>query len=90
MTTSKIVAATMTAFITFVTISASAQIAPVKGTVCFAVSIREAERSPIACKGLGKFASVAEIYEHGYRVVSSGVLPETPAGTVFLIIEERK
>jgi hypothetical protein len=90
MTTRTFVAATLAAFFFFSTTSALAQTAPLKGTICFAASIREADKSPIACKGLGKFLSVAEIYEHGYRVVSSGVLPETPAGTVFLIIEERK
>jgi hypothetical protein len=61
-----------------------------KGTVCFANSLRDTEHIAIFCKGLGKFASVAEIYERGYRVVSSGVLPETAISTVFLIIEERK
>ena len=71
-----------------VTINASAETAR-KGTVCFANGIRHTEVVPIFCKGLGHFTSIAEIYEHGYRVVSSGVLNE-PGGTVYLIIEEQK
>jgi hypothetical protein len=63
---------------------------PPKGTVCFAMTLRNTEQAHIACKGLGKFSSVAEIYEKGYRVVSSGVFPEAGVSTVFLIIEERK
>jgi hypothetical protein len=63
---------------------------PPKGTVCFSNSLRNADQIPIACKGLGKFSSVAEIYEKGYRVVSSGVFIEAGVSTVFLIIEERK
>lgn len=63
---------------------------PPKGTVCFANSLRNTEQVAISCKGLGKFTSIAEIYERGYRVVSSGVLPEAGTGTVFFFIEERK
>lgn len=63
---------------------------PPKGTVCFANSLRNTEQIAISCKGLGKFNSIAEIYERGYRVVSSGVLPEAGTGTVFFFIEERK
>ena len=63
---------------------------PPKGTVCFSYTLRNTEQGGISCKGLGKFSSVAEIYERGYRVVSSGVLPEAGAGTVFFFIEERK
>lgn len=68
---------------------ASASTAP-KGTVCFANSLRNTEQIAISCKGLGKFNSIAEIYERGYRIVSSGVLPEAGTGTVFFFIEERK
>lgn len=68
----------------------AAQPAPLKGTVCFANLQRDSEQGSISCKGLGKFASVAEIYDRGYRVVSSGVLPSSGPGTAFLIIEERK
>jgi hypothetical protein len=63
---------------------------PPKGTVCFSNSLRNTEQIAISCKGLGKFNSIAEIYERGYRVVSSGVLPEAGTGTVFFFIEERK
>jgi hypothetical protein len=61
-----------------------------KGTVCFSNALRNTEAVPISCKGLGKFASVAEIYDRGYRVVSTGVITEAGTGTVYLIIEERK
>jgi hypothetical protein len=64
--------------------------APPKGTVCFSNAIRNTEQIPISCKNFGKFSSVAEIYERGYRVVSSGVLPEAGTGTVFFFIEERR
>jgi opacity protein-like surface antigen len=63
---------------------------PPKGTVCFANSLRNTEQVGIWCKALGKFSSIADIYERGYRVVSSGVLPEAGTGTVFFFIEERK
>jgi len=63
---------------------------PPKGTICFSNSIRNTDQIPISCKGLGKFSSIAEIYDRGFRVVSSGVIPEAGIGTVFLIIEERK
>jgi hypothetical protein len=90
MTTRIFIAATLAALCSFATTSSSAQTSPMKGTVCFANSLRDTEHVAISCKGLGKFASVAEIYERGFRVVSSGVLPEAGTGTVFLIIEERK
>jgi hypothetical protein len=61
-----------------------------KGTVCFANSIRDTERVNISCKGLGKFSSVAEIYERGYRIVSTSVIHETQVGTVVIFIEEKK
>lgn len=62
---------------------------PPKGTICYGTNgLRMADTQPISCKELGRFSSVAEIYERGYRVVSSGVLPE-PGGTIFLIIEQR-
>ena len=60
-----------------------------KGTICYGSNgLRTADAQPITCKGLGRFTSVADIYERGYRVVTSGVLPEA-GGTVFLIIELR-
>ena len=60
-----------------------------KGTICYGANgLRTVETQPISCRGLGKFASVAEIYERGYRVVTSGVLPEA-GGTIYLIIESR-
>ena len=90
MTTRIYFAATLAAVSIFSNAAEAAETGPIKGTVCFANSLRDTERVAIACKGLGKFASVAEIYERGYRVVSSGVLPEAGTGTVFLIIEERK
>lgn len=63
---------------------------PPKGTVCFSNAIRNTEQVPIFCKNVGKFSSVGDIYERGYRVVSSGVLPEAGTGTVFFFIEERR
>lgn len=86
------VAATLVALFFSITGSVSAQTAPVKGTVCFAQTLRDTEHVAIFCKGLGKFASIAEIYERGFRVVSSGIVAEAGigTGTVFLIIEERK
>lgn len=61
-----------------------------KGTVCFANAIRDTERVNISCKGLGKFSSIAEIYEKGYRVVSSSVINETQVGTLVIFIEQSK
>ena len=63
---------------------------PPKGTVCFARSLRDTEQIPMFCKGLGNMASVAEIYERGYRVVSTGITPEAGTGTVWLIIEKTR
>jgi hypothetical protein len=91
MTTRVFIAAIWAAFSFFATAADAAEAGPVKGTVCFTNSLRDTERSPISCKGLSaKFASVAEIYERGYRVVSSGVVPDVTAVTVFLIIEEMR
>ena len=72
-------------------VAASAQDArPIKGTVCFVNHMREIEQVPFFCKGLGKIASVNELYERGYRVVSSTVLQESVVNTVVFFIEERK
>lgn len=79
------------ASLSFFSVPATAQVAgQVKGTVCFSNQIRDTEKVNIFCKGLGKFVSVAEIYERGFRIVSSGVLPEAGTNTVFFFIEERK
>ncbi len=61
-----------------------------KGTVCFSYEMRNTEKVPIGCKGLGRFFSIAEIYERGYRVVSSTTVMEGPVYTVIFFIEERK
>jgi len=59
-----------------------------KGTTCFSGSLRDTEQSPMSCKGIGKVANVAAIYELGYRVVSTVLLHESGMGTVVLIIEK--
>ncbi len=72
-------------------VAAGAQDAgPIKGTVCFTYDIRNTEQVPFSCKGLGKFANVSDLYERGYRVVSSTVVKETSVNTVVFFIEERK
>ena len=66
-----------------------------KGTICYSNNLAVAgeQTALIGCKGVGRFTSVSEIYERGYRVVSSGFLPETRNGlpplttTIYLIIE---
>jgi len=90
MTTRLLFAATLAAVSVFANAAETVKTGPIKGTVCFANSLRDTERVAIYCKGLGEFASVAEIYERGFRIVSSGVLPEAGTGAVFLIIEERR
>ena len=69
-----------------------------KGTICYSNSLVVAGEANliINCKGLGKFNSIAEIYDRSYRVVSSGFVPESRPGmpaftsTIYMIIEERK
>jgi hypothetical protein len=69
-----------------------------KGTICYSNNLVVAGESNalINCKGLGKFTSIAEIYERGYRVVNTGFLPDPRPGvppltsTLYLIVEERK
>jgi hypothetical protein len=74
--------------VSFAASAADAPPAP-KGTVCFVNTLRTPFPEAISCRDLGKFATVAEIYERGYRVVTAGILAET-GGAMFLIIEERK
>lgn len=82
--------ATLASLLPFACAVGAQDVGPVKGTVCFSSQIRDTEKVNISCKGLGKFATVAEIYERGFRIVSSGVLQEAGNNTVFFFIEERK
>ncbi len=70
----------------------------VRGTMCTSNSLMVPgeKNTLIACKGMGPFNSVAEIYDRGFRVVSSGFLPDSRPGFpplthgFYMIIEERK
>lgn len=60
---------------------------PPKATICYSSNaMRVIDQQPMSCKGLGKFNSIDELYQRGYRVVSSGVIPE-PGSTIYLIVE---
>lgn len=62
-----------------------------KGTICYSYNIGlEKDQTVIGCRGLGKFSSIAELYEKGYRVVNSGFVPGGTGQTMYFIIEERK
>lgn len=67
-----------------------------KGTLCYSNNITfEKDSTSISCRGInGAFRSVAEIYERGYRVVTSGFVPDPRSGgssqTMYFVIEERK
>ena len=82
--------ATLASLSLFAVAAGALDAGPIKGTVCFANQIRDTEKVPILCKGLGKFANVSDLYERGYRVVSSTVLQEAGVNTVVFFIEERK
>lgn len=88
-------------FLTSFTVSAVAAepsaTSPVKGAICYSNNlVVPGEQSVvISCKGIGRFGSVVEMYEKGFRVVSSGFLPESRPGmppltsTMYLIVEQR-
>lgn len=58
-----------------------------KATICYSTNaMRLIDQQPMSCKGLGKFNSIDDLYQRGYRVVSSGVIPEA-GSTIYLIIE---
>jgi Lon protease-like protein len=66
-----------------------------KGTICYSNNITlEEDRTLISCRGLGRFKSLAELFEHGYRVVTSGFVPNPTNGgntaAMYFVIEERK
>jgi|GEM_PF-6491933 len=64
---------------------------PPKGTICYSYNIGlEKDQTVIGCRGLGKFSSIAELYEKGYRVVNSGFVPGGTGQTMYFIIEDRK
>lgn len=69
----------------------SSPVPPMRGTVCahFALNAPD-DAQVVTCKGLGKFLSIAELYERGYRVVSSSAATGTAQGVIFIYIEERK
>lgn len=82
--------ATMASLSLFAFAAGAQDAGPIRGTVCFANQIRDTEKVPIFCKGLGKFNNISDLYDRGYRVVSSTVLPEAGVNTVVFFIEERK
>ena len=73
----------------FASASSAQDVASPKGTICFTYNIRDIAKVPFTCTGLGKFASINELYERGYRVVSSTVLQESTVNTLIFFIEKR-
>lgn len=59
-----------------------------KGTVCFSHDMRTLATSPLSCVNLGKFSSVAALYERGYRVVSATYGEPQNVGLYTLIVEQ--
>jgi len=69
-----------------------------RATICYSnnMSPKAGEQTVIGCQGLGKFSSLHELYERGFRVVSSGFVPDPRVGmspftqTMYFLVEERK
>lgn len=69
--------------------SASAQVALAKGGVCWAIAIPTlTSTTTFSCQHIGA-VTVGQIYEKGYRVVSS-MSHSSMNGAVSLIIEEQR
>lgn len=95
-------AASFVCAVLLASLAASAADAPAgaapKATICYStnISAKAGEQTVIGCQGLGKFGSLHEIYERGYRVVASGFVPDPRPGmspftqTMYFVIEERK
>lgn len=69
-----------------------------RGGMCGSINVFDArtpkEGKAFDCDIIGRVKNVNEIYEKGFRVVSSGFVPEsdkkTPYTYFYLVIEERK
>lgn len=55
-----------------------------KATICFSYNLAKSSTQlpSLNCDSLGSVANLAELYEKGYRVVSSGILSEQYPGGV--------
>ena len=45
---------------------------------------------PFACAGIGEFKNIQEIYDKGFRVVSTGLVKGIAVEAFYLVIEESK
>ena len=45
---------------------------------------------PFACAGIGEFKNIQEIYDKGFRVISTGLVKGTVVEAFYLVIEESK
>lgn len=45
---------------------------------------------PFVCAGIGEFKNIQEIYERGFRVISTGLVKGTVVEAFYLVIEESK
>ncbi len=45
---------------------------------------------PFVCAGIGEFKNIQEIYDKGFRVISTGLVKGTVVEAFFLVIEESK
>ena len=74
--------------------STNAQASAPKAAICLANQgvFTNLGDPPFVCAGIGEFKNIQELYDKGFRVISSGVVNRAAIATqaFYLVIEERK
>jgi hypothetical protein len=75
----------------FASASAAQDAASPKAAICYTFYIRDIAKTQPSfnCPGAGKFTNISEVYERGYRVVSSNVLAGSSYDIFIVFIEKR-